>query len=232
MNHDPAIQTSSLSLLPTPDPLDITHDWAPLEIRYDELHELTTDAIEAMFHAEVPGIRIIELYSPEECARALVNLQELNTQFEKYDAIELGMQLGPPSHWVYRYGTKEWGRDYFEEVLEADRRRQAMFDHAQDPVALLEELLRARWPHGPVGRATHPAFGRRLFAGAVRAGAPKMHFDWVPYDLRGMRVANQAGGNLYLRNDGPGGDLRVFQKLGRGAVLDATSRTIMRSSVP
>jgi hypothetical protein len=175
--------------------------------------DVTAEMLKAVFHGEVSGLRLERVYTPEELesvARAVLG----ERRGVKYEGLELGSALGVRSHWDYRYtlGREAW-REYFPKAREAEAARKALFSEVGDPLEVVEATLRRIWP-GPVGRMRHPRLGRELFAGMLRTGAPRLHFDWAPFDLEERDVVGQLGWNFYVFNPGPGGDLKMYRTLG------------------
>lgn len=119
------------------------------------------------------------------------------------------------SHWEFEY-TKDdaaaW-QAYFPRVrpmLELCRR---LFTDVGDPVDRIAHAFGNTWGK-QVRRARHPQYDQPLFAGLIRSGGPRLHFDWAPFDLPGLEAVMQAGANVYLANFQQGGHLKVYRTYG------------------
>lgn len=183
--------------------------------------QLTTEVLKAMFHGELSGIRIPEFISEEARIAAVSGIAAETETETRYREIEsdLGTKTGIPSHWEFHYTGRDWC-EYYPLVEVANEKRKQLFGEWGDPVELVTEMLQSVW-HSKVGIAMHPSSGKSLYAGLIRNGVPKLHVDWVHWDMPGFDAVMQAGWSIYLNNPGPGGDLAVYRVLGMEPGLTA-----------
>jgi hypothetical protein len=179
-----------------------------------------------MFLGEIPGIQIQEVL-PEKACRAIV--KKINTfmanKARSYKGdLNIGTVLNFPSHWELEYikGGKQAWQNYFKKVKTTNQLRKELFSECGDPIFKLQSILRKAW-NGPVHVAKHPTYKKDLYAGLIRSGAPRLHFDWGRYDLPGLEIVAQAGANIPLSNFQRDGDLVVYRKLGMERGKDASS---------
>lgn len=127
----------------------------------------------------------------------------------------MGTALGIPSHWELAYTRSDAElNEYFARVHEADELRRLVFAKTGDPLQIIVALLKQAWP-GPVMIAIHPKTGRQFYAGIIRSGAPKLHFDNARYDVSPpLNCVSQLGLSIHLQSGGSGGHLKVYR--GRG----------------
>lgn len=186
--------------------------WNHVDLRAGE--EVSRELLEAVFHGDVPGLRLRGFYSESECRTVVERLRGLESGSKKYQGLDLGTVLGIPSHWEFAYTgpPNEW-ESYFPLVGPANALRRELFAGLPDPVRAVSELFGEAWSHSPVPNATHPRYGREVYAGLVRTGVPKLHCDWARWDFPSLPVVMQAGWNVYLQNPGPGGDLKMYRRL-------------------
>lgn len=174
--------------------------------------------------AESAGIRIPKLYSPEACERIVGNLQNVaRARGRRYKAgpdqggsLNIGTVLDIPPHWEFEYILEDetaWS-DYFPRVGPTTRLRKRIFSEIGDPVELVTEMLGRAWG-SRIERLRHPKFRRKLYAGIIRSGAPRLHFDNAAFDLPGTEILGQAGANIYLKNFVRGGDLVTYRTFGK-----------------
>lgn len=174
--------------------------------------------------AESGGVRIPGFYSPEACKRVVVKLLEVaRTKGRRYKAdpksgvsLNIGTVLDIPPHWEFEYVLEDenaW-QGYFSRVGPTTRLRKRLFSDIGDPVERVSEMLSKVWG-ASVQRVRHPKFGRKLYAGIIRSGAPKLHFDNAAFDLPGTEILGQAGANIYLKNFTQGGDLVTYRTFGK-----------------
>lgn len=195
---------------------------APLNIWQEntlpDLTELTRDQIVAMFQGEVAAIRTPQFLSRAECDTAVNRIkQDTADKARPYEGgLNIGTALNISSHWEFEYRLEDQSAwvDYFKKVGPTTRKRKQLFADIGDPVERIVNIFRNAWG-APVRRARHPEFHRQLYVGLLRTGAPRLHFDWAPYDLPGLKdVVMQAGANVYLANFDVGGDLTVYRQYG------------------
>jgi hypothetical protein len=74
----------------------------------------------------------------------------------------------------------------------AEKLRREIFEPLGDPVKIVEDLLVKNWP-GAVTIARHPQTGQKLYAGIIRSGTPRLHCDWMRWDIPGFEAVMQAG---------------------------------------
>ncbi len=183
-----------------------------------DLAELTRDQIVAMFQGDVAAIRTPKFLTREECETAVNRIRQ-NTadRARQYKGnLNIGTALNINSHWEFEYRVEDQSAwvDYFKKVGPTTRKRKELFAEIGDPVERIVKIFRNAWG-APVKRAVHPDFGRQLYVGLLRTGAPRLHFDWAPYDLPSLKdVVMQAGANVYLANFDIGGDLTVYRQYG------------------
>jgi hypothetical protein len=89
--------------------------------------------------------------------------------------------------------------------------RRRLFAEIGDPVERVTDMLGKAWGR-PVVRVRK--YGKQLYAGLIRSGAPKLHFDWAPWDIPEEEAVMQAGVNIYIANGGSGGDLKIYNIYG------------------
>lgn len=182
---------------------------------------------------EIPGIRIPGVIGPEVCETVLGNLVAFSKQRAAYaGGLNIGSALADgvdenakavKSHWELRYMNAMTWEEYGARKPGWESRRESLTKGvAPDLLCIVQHRLQAAWP-GEVTRARHPVTGQELYAGILRPGAPKLHADWAADDIRGMPAVHQIGISIYIRNQGPGGDLRVFRTLVAGPGNTANS---------
>jgi len=191
----------------------VSNGWTA--INRNSLREITRDDLVKMFQGEVAGIRIPRFLNPVQCDLVMDRLKKANRNSRQYEGdLNIGTVLDIASHWefTYRLGddAKAWD-DYFRKVGPTTALRRRLFADVGDPVDYIVEALGRAWGK-PVQRMCK--FGRKLYTGLVRSGAPRLHFDWAPFDLPAMEVVGQGGVNVYLFNGRTGGDLKVYRKYG------------------
>lgn len=196
--------------------LEVPQGWQ--EITLPVLDRVTRDQIVAMFQGDVAAIRTPEFLSPAECERAVAKIQQVaEKKARRYEAdLNIGTALAIDSHWEFEYTTKPrsaW-TNYFKKVGPTTQLRRRLFAESGDPVDRIVRIFREAWG-APVRRARHPKFNRQLYVGLLRTGAPRLHFDWAPYDFPALKeVVMQAGANVYLSNFHVGGDLTLYRTYG------------------
>jgi len=191
-------------------------EWQELTLAKPE--EITREHLVKMFQGEVAGIRIPNLLSVEQCEQVVAKLRSgTSSRGRRYRGdLNIGTVLNIPSHWEFAYvlNSEAAWQDYFRKVPAMTRLRRKLFAGIGDPVDRLVNRFGKAWGAG-VHRARHPQFGKQLYLGLIRSGAPKLHFDWAPFDLPGgSEVVMQAGANVYLSNFPQGGDLKMYRTLG------------------
>jgi hypothetical protein len=182
---------------------------------YSTDRQLSRTDLLKMFHGEVAGIRIPRFLTVEQCKVVVERLgKPAKRRSRRYKGnLNIGTVLDIPSHWEFTYqieDDKAW-LPYFNKVGSTTRLRRSLFEGIGDPVDRVVEIFAKAWG-APVRRMSKS--GKKLYAGIIRSGAPRLHFDWAPYDLSDYEVVMQAGVNVYLANGKKGGDLRVFRKYG------------------
>jgi hypothetical protein len=188
------------------------------EITVPRLTEITRDQVVSMFQGEVAAIRAPEFFTPEQCAAVVTKIrQQTAAKARRYKGnLNIQTDLDISSHWEFEYrieDDKAWV-DYFKQVEPTTRLRKELFSEIGDPVERIVKILRKVWG-APVKRARHPEFNKQLYVGLLRTGAPKLHFDWAPYDMPSLKdVVMQAGANVYLSNYQVGGDLTIYRRYG------------------
>lgn len=190
----------------------------------DRLEALDRRGLVEMFHGHIPGIRIPALLSPEECARATARIKSARVGRKYAGALNIGTPLEIPSHWelVYTEENEAAWFTYFRRVGCFTKQRKKIFAGMLDPLDQITLSLGRAWG-APVKRVRHPIYGWRLYAGLIRSGAPRLHFDWAPFDLGLGDLILQAGANLYLSNFAHGGDLRMYRRYGMDLGAHAAS---------
>lgn len=188
------------------------------ELTLPRLERVTRDQIVRMFQGDVAAIRTPEFISPRECEKVVGKITEVaKTKARQYETgLNIGTALDIDSHWEFEYTKKRdsaWV-DYFKKVGPTTQLRRRLFAETGDPIGRAVRIFRQAWG-APVRRARHPHFNRSLYVGLLRTGAPKLHFDWAPYDFPALKeVVMQAGANIYLSNFGVGGDLTMYRTYG------------------
>lgn len=188
------------------------------EITLPKLDQITRDQIVAMFQGQAAAIRTPEFLSPAQCKNVVNKIRQVaKKRSRQYETgLNIGTALAIDSHWEFEYTSKgqlAWS-DYFKKVGPTTRLRRELFAETGDPVDRVISIFREAWG-APVRRARHPEFNRQLYVGLLRTGAPKLHFDWAPYDFPALKeVVMQAGANIYLSNFNVGGDLTMYRTYG------------------
>jgi hypothetical protein len=202
---------------------------------FDREHGLTRHELLQMFHGEVAGIRMPEFLTPDQCATVVARLKGIAKQkARRYKGnLNIGTVLDVPSHWEFTYVIEDsaaW-HPYFAKVGPTTRLRRHLFRDIGDPVDRVTEMLAKAWG-APVYRMRK--FGKKLYAGLIRSGAPKLHFDWAPWDLGKFEVVMQAGLNIYLANGSTGGDLKVYRTYGmsKGNTLSSNQAVVGNYDLP
>ena len=188
------------------------------ELTLSRLSLVTKSDLVRMFQGDVAAMRIPQLLSENECQEVVSKITEVAaTKARPYETgLNIGSALDIDSHWEFEYtnkGATAW-TEYFKKVGPTTQLRRRLFAELGDPVGQVIRIFRQAWG-APVRRALHPDFNRRLYAGLLRTGTPKLHFDWAPYDFPALKdVVMQAGANIYLSNFVTGGDLTVYRTYG------------------
>jgi hypothetical protein len=183
-----------------------------------KLEKVTRTQMVEMFQGNVAAIRTSGFLTEKECATAVTRIHEFSaSRGRRYKGdLNIGTALSISSHWEFEYQIEDdaaW-LEYFRKVGPTTRMRRKLFAGIGDPVDRIVEILGQSWP-GPVRRALHPKFNRRLYVGLLRTGSPRLHFDWAPFDLPSLKdVVMQAGANVYLSNSLTGGDLKIYRRYG------------------
>lgn len=170
-----------------------------------------------------------------ECQIAAENINRETLKISrKYKGIKMniGTNLDVPSHWEFRYTGANWN-DYFSKVKPAKALRRKLFSHSPDPITIIIKILRNAWGRA-VRIAKHPTYNKEMYAGIIRSGAPKLHFDWAGFDLPGMQIVAQAGANIVISNFKKGGNLLMYQTYGmkEGNTIDSGERVIGNYDLP
>lgn len=200
----------------------IAKDWKAATLSSPE--ELNRQILIQTLLAESAGVRIPKLYSPGDCDRVVDKLRDVARARGRHyrsgpncgDALNIGTVLDIPPHWEFEYvleDEKAW-LSYFPRVGATTRLRKRIFSEIGDPVERLTGIIGRAWG-SPVERVRHPKFGRKLYAGIIRSGAPRLHFDNAAFDLPGTEILGQAGANIYLKNFVRGGDLITYRTFGK-----------------
>jgi hypothetical protein len=186
--------------------------------------ELNKQVLIETLLGESCGIRIPEFYSPESCEHVVSKLRKVaGTKGRRYKAgpknggsLNIGTVLDIPPHWEFEYVLEDENAwlDYFSRVSPTIRLRKRIFSEIGDPVEYVSNMIGKVWGK-PVQRVRHPKFKRKLYAGLIRSGAPKLHFDNASFDLPGTEILGQAGANVYLKNFAKGGDLTTYRVFGK-----------------
>jgi len=171
--------------------------WPHVALRGSE--RLRRGHLEALLDGDLSGVTIDGVFSVEACSRTRASIEE-RAHGTGY-AGNLGSVLTVPSHWPLKYEQHDdptaW-LSYFENVPSWHALRKQVLVPAlgEDPLDVFVALLRSAW-NGPVEPARHPLYGRELYAGIIRSGAPRLHFDYGSYDL-GLSCDGQFGMTLIL----------------------------------
>lgn len=192
-------------------------------------HVLTRPELLEMFQGEVAGIRIPGFLSSDDCASVVQQLKEkARGRSRQYKG---GLNIGTAfdiNHWEETYiveSERAW-HGYFRKVGSTTRLRRQIFRKAKvfDPVDQVVQMLAMGWG-APVSRLSK--CGKKMYAGMIRSGAPKLHFDNGLFDVGEIEVVGQGGINIYLANGKRGGDLRVYRKYGMTKGNHASSKNVV-----
>jgi hypothetical protein len=181
----------------------------------ETLDEITRSDIIAMFQGKIPGIRVPKSVSQQRCEVAVDRIRGTHDGRRYLGNLNIGTLLSIPSHWEMGYinaSEKAWF-EYSRRTSYFTKLRRQPFAGMPDPYDEITRALGRAWG-SPLTRLRHPRYGFRLHAGLIRSGAPRLHFDWAPFDLGAHDIVLQGGANLYLANFREGGHLKNYRRYG------------------
>jgi hypothetical protein len=144
--------------------------WSHLTLEPDEL---SLDALIAMFHGEVSGIRIPEFIDPRTCDTVVERFSQTETDRPYDGAANIRKAFEIILHWEARYLAGNFpGWDFYHaHTPQWHAARRALFEGiTPDLLDAVTFLLSDVWP-AAVGLARHPATGNDMYAEPLGEGS-------------------------------------------------------------